>query len=285
MGPPAERLASSRLVVLDFSGTLSLGAVLFGMPEHLEQALRASGLERLGVTGVPFFWEELVNPTWEEGSTTRRGYALVLADRLKQVFAWQDDRPAAREATAVVERFLGSYLRHSTIDPAWRRVIAGILERGDTDVVVATDHYAEFTGHIVGELRALGLAAAPILQARADHRVLVANSADLGCHKATPGFWERVKDARRHGMPAVVVMVDDFGLNEQPLDAYAAPAKARERLDASADILRRAYAARVAVFAFFLDRRPDATGGALRRRYQALIERAEAFVLAELEAA
>jgi hypothetical protein len=207
----------------------------------------------------------------------------VLADRLKQVFSWHEDHPAAREATAAVGRLLGSYRRHSTIDPAWRSGIAGILGRGDTDVVVATDHYAEFTEHIVGELRALGLAAAPALEARPDDRVLVANSADLGCHKATPGFWERLKGTQRRATTAAVVVVDDFGLNEQPLDAYAAPAKARERLNDSAEILRRTYAARVLVFPFFLDRGHDASSEALRHRYHALIERAEAFVLSELE--
>jgi len=285
VGPAVQRLPSSRLVVLDFSGTLSLEAVLFGVPEHLEQELRASGLERLGVTSVAFFWEALVNPTWEEGSTTHRGYTRVLADRLKQILSWQDDHPAAREATAAVERFLSSYLRHSTIDPAWRRSFAAILERDDTDVVVATDHYAEFTGHIVDELRAIDVPAVPALQAGPGDHVLVANSADLGCHKATPAFWERLKGARRRAATAIVAVVDDFGLNEQPLDAYAAPAKARKRLDDSVEILRHTYAARVAVFPFFLDRGDDVRGETLQRRYRALIARAEAFVRSELDKA
>lgn len=283
VAPQDPRPAHPRLVVLDYSGTLSLGAVLFGSAENLQRELRASGLERLGVISTAFFWDELVNPTWEEGSTTRRGYRRVLYDRLRQIFSWPEDHPMAREATVAAERFVGSYLRHATIDPAWRSVIAGVLERGDTVVIVATDHYAEFTDHIVAELRALGLAAAPALRADADCRLLVANSADLGWHKATPGFWERLKEIGHPVTASVVVLVDDLGLNEQPMDAYAAPAKAKQRLKDSVQLLRRAYAARVAAFSFFLDHGPDARGEALQGQFRALIERAEAFIRSEFE--
>ena len=271
------------MVVLDFSGTLSLGAVLFGATEHLEQELRTSGLAQVGVSDAAFFWEELVNPTWEEGSTTPRGYKRVLYDRLRQVLGWPADHPTAREAAIAVERFVDSYLRHATIDPAWRDVIARILERDDTHVIVASDHYAEFTDHIVSELRALGLPAVPALRATAGCRLLVANSADLGCHKATPGFWERLKPAGQDVKPSVVVLVDDLGLNEEPLDAYAAPARAKQRLRDSVQVISRVYGTRVAVFPFFLDRQPDTPCEVLRTRYHALIDRAQAFIRTELE--
>jgi len=271
------------MVVLDFSGTLSLGAVLFGATEHLEQELRTSGLAQVGVSDAAFFWEELVNPTWEEGSTTTRGYKRVLYDRLRQVLGWPVDHPTARAAVAAVERFVDSYLHHAAIDPTWRDVIARILERDDTCVIVASDHYAEFTGHIVSELQALGLPAAPALRATAGCRLLVANSADLGCHKATPGFWERLKGAGQDVKPSVVVLVDDLGLNEEPLDAYAAPARARQRLRDSVEVLSRVYGTRVGVFPFLLHRQPDTACEVLRTRYHALIDRAEAFIRTELE--
>ena len=61
-------------IVLDYSGTLSIGAVLFSTPERLAEALRQSGLANLGVTTPAAFWDQIVNPTWEKGSTTSAGY-------------------------------------------------------------------------------------------------------------------------------------------------------------------------------------------------------------------
>ena len=70
------------ILLFDFSGTLSLEAVEFSRPENLVQALKGSGLAALGVTSTIFFWDEIVYPTWIEGSTTARGYQAVLVDRI-----------------------------------------------------------------------------------------------------------------------------------------------------------------------------------------------------------
>ncbi len=61
------------LIVFDFSGTLSLTAVEFGKSEKLVPVLEKSGLVKLGVASEAFFWDEIVYPTWVEGSTTGRG--------------------------------------------------------------------------------------------------------------------------------------------------------------------------------------------------------------------
>ena len=71
----------SSLVIFDYSGTLSLEAPCFGRPENLGPALAESGLSGLGVSPENF-WERIVNPTWEEGSTTAIGYQRLLAARI-----------------------------------------------------------------------------------------------------------------------------------------------------------------------------------------------------------
>lgn len=73
------------LVMLDFSGTLSIETVRFGQPENLECALLDSGLWALGVDSLKIFWEEIVSPTWERGSTTQIGYVQLLIDAVTRL--------------------------------------------------------------------------------------------------------------------------------------------------------------------------------------------------------
>jgi hypothetical protein len=71
-------MAAYRWILLDYSGTLSLGALMFGRPDRLLPELKRCGLYSLGVTGLDVFWNRIVNPTWTEGSTTPAGYRGVM---------------------------------------------------------------------------------------------------------------------------------------------------------------------------------------------------------------
>ncbi|MBZ0285030.1 MAG: hypothetical protein K8L97_30120 [Anaerolineae bacterium] len=70
----------TNLVVLDYSGTLSIDITMFGRTDILIKALKRSGLWNLGVENEGIFWGQIVNPTWTEGSLTQIGYkALIVA--------------------------------------------------------------------------------------------------------------------------------------------------------------------------------------------------------------
>ncbi|MBE0555684.1 MAG: hypothetical protein IH628_00495, partial [Proteobacteria bacterium] len=59
------------VLIFDYSGTLSLEMPRFARAENLRRALAETGLAAVGVTGPEIFWDEIVNPTWVEGSTTQ----------------------------------------------------------------------------------------------------------------------------------------------------------------------------------------------------------------------
>lgn len=261
-------MSERALVVLDYSGTLSLGAVLFGRDESLLGALQESGLWELGVSSVQTFWQEIVNPTWEVGSTTACGYRRILCQRVRALAEARGLRPAAEDLQARAGAFVERYLAHSAIDAAWGPLLRDLAARPTVTTVVATDHYAEATAHIVAELEALGVAAAPALEGRAAP-FLVANSADLGAHKADRAFWERVKSALGAGRLRRAAVVDDFGANEQPLDRYADRARVQERVRATVEMLAGVFGAPVEVFRFWLP-----AGEAVMGAYRDLIRQA-----------
>ena len=272
-------------VVLDFSGTLSLEATLFGREENLLQALRASGLWRLGVRDVAFFWSQIVAPTWQEGSTTPKGYRRVLAERLGEL-APQGVQGSEAERLAAAERFVARYLAHTTIVPAWGPVLKRLQQRPHTRLIVGSDHYAEATAHIVEQLHALGVAAAPAgMPGAVGEAVLVANSADLGHPKASRPFWEALK--RTHAPePTTILLVDDFGANENPLDRYADPTQVAARQKQTIELLSFVLGAQVIAFAFLLDDplRVRSTVQALEKRYHVLIDQAARFLFNHLSA-
>ena len=74
-----------KLIIFDYSGTLSLESTMFGRPDYLMKQLRESGLADLGVTSPDIFWKEIVNPTWVEGSTTQVGYKKIIEDRISAI--------------------------------------------------------------------------------------------------------------------------------------------------------------------------------------------------------
>ena len=153
------------LLVLDFSGVLSLAAVCFGMPDRLDQALRHSGLWELGVDGARY-WSDVVKPTWEVGSTTRTPYAYLVAQRVQSPHVAFDD------ALRCAEQFVQAYMQASVIDPVWRALFDGLQAAHSITPLIATDHYAEATAHIAQQIAAMGWRAAA-LQTDASGRVLM----------------------------------------------------------------------------------------------------------------
>jgi hypothetical protein len=281
-----------RLLVLDFSGTLSLEAALFGSEASLVEALKLSGLWEIGLDSTEAFWKGVVDPTWQEGSTTGIGYTALLVRRLREWAAGRGETPDGGALQAAAARFVEEYLRHSAVDPAWGPAIHRLLRNPGLWVIVATDHYTEATGHVLRQLSSLGLGGAPLLQPGAQ-RVLVANSADLGHPKATREFWAEVHRVRRLD-PARVVLIDDFGLNEQARDEYAHPWAVARRRDETVAALTSVFAVPVRVFPFFLGAAGpvavlrSALAGAparkehLMRRYRRLISEASDFASREL---
>ncbi|WP_322513449.1 hypothetical protein [Chloroflexus sp.] len=248
---------NNTLLILDFSGTLSLEAVRFGAPQRLEAALRESGLWALGVN-ADRYWNELVVPTWDAGSTTRIGLAALLARRLRELGA-----PAGAAARRA-RRFTQMYMAASVIDPAWQPLFAALHNLSHVLPLIATDHYAEATAQIAAQLAILGWQAIA-LQLRNERIVrqrigrtnsnavaVVANSAHLGVTKANPLFWQRVRAGLRANITKIAV-VDDFGASENTADFYANPARVERRRQQTIAALEQTFAVPVTVIPFVID--------------------------------
>jgi putative lipoic acid-binding regulatory protein len=244
------------LVVFDYSGTLSLAAVAFGRPDRLREQLDASGLAALGIASPGVFWDEVVGPTWTEGSTTPVGYRGVMARRIRERCGVRPGDPADDRIRDAVSRFVGAYLGQSRIDLRWQPLLNALTSNPDVQLLVATDHYAEATDYIVGYLRDGGLTARAIRDEpeapAAPARILVANSADLGAPKASRAFWEQ----SRRLLPARmdrVILIDDFGFNEQAGDSYGARQKVAERMAKTAFLLEEVFDGAVEVVPFMIE--------------------------------
>lgn len=260
------------LAVLDFSGTLSLGAARFAAPWRLSDELRRSGLADLGIASPEVFWDALVNPTWDRGSTTTEGYVTVLSTAAVAHLRKRDTAVDDAAVRTAVQRFADRYFAASTIEDAWRPWLHRLVDLLRTAVVVATDHYAEATAHIVGQLADLDVNAvavrpdtpgshteppAPSSDAPGHERaVLVANSADIGCHKQSSAFWHPVADIV--GTLDRVVVIDDFGANEAEADAYADDTRVQRRRQATTSLLAEVFDAEVTACQFVIAGDDDA---------------------------
>ncbi len=246
-------MKTERLVVFDYSGTLSLGSVRFAAPGTLMKELEESGLAALGVETVEFFWREIVAPTWEEGSTTKAGYARMIEKRLGEIFPGRErtDGETARAAA----RFVGSYLRHSAPDRRWEPLLRDLLSRDGTRVVIATDHYGEATAAILRHLEGLGLPARAAADAPGEGPapgIVVANSADVGHPKEDRRFWEILKRKERLETVRRTLCVDDFGGNEGEGDRYGVPEKVKKREEQTRRVLEAAFPGDVRILPFLL---------------------------------
>jgi len=243
-----------KLVIFDYSGTLSPDAVRFAEDDNLTEELERSGLAALGVGDPETFWNEIANPTWQEGSTTPVGYGEVIFRRIKEAFF-----PAVldEEVRVIAARFVDSYLTHSPIDDRWRPILEKLGEDPAVMTVIATDHYAEATGYIVRYLGEMGAGAMSLKDAPGAAPFGVANSADMGAHKADRAFWEVLRGSLQLDAVRSVLIVDDFGFNEEAGDSYADRQKVDGRKDATLALLEGVFGVPVYRVSFMWERGGD----------------------------
>ncbi len=244
-----------KMVIFDWSGTLSPEAVRFAEDENLKRELERSGLASLGIVTPENFWNEIVNPTWEEGSTTPVGYTEMIVRRIRAAFspAVPDDRIRASAA-----RFVDSYLTNSPIDGRWRPVLQQLGNNPSVVTIIATDHYAEATGYLLRFLTEMDIPAVPLGDAPgARTPFIVANSADLGVHKADPAFWETIQNSL--GLKAIsrVLIIDDFGFNEVTGDSYGERLRVEERKRATLALLEGVFGVPASCVPFMWERTSD----------------------------
>jgi hypothetical protein len=237
---------SGKLIIFDYSGTLSLGAVVFSRSDNLIGHLQKSGLFELGVDNAALFWS-IVNATWLKGSTTRLGYKAVMQEYIAELFPQKAIAKQA-EISRSVANFVDAYFDHSQIDKHWRLILQKLSLDKTVDVIIATDHYAEATAAVINHLARWDIQAVP-LAAAVQSNFVVANSADIGRHKAHQQFWQTVKNVLRQNYNRVL-LIDDFGQNEQPDDAYVDSIKINERRQRTVKILRNIFAADVESISF-----------------------------------
>jgi phosphoglycolate phosphatase-like HAD superfamily hydrolase len=258
------QFAEKMLVIFDYSGTLSLEAPRFGRPANLVRALAESGLFSLGVTTPEIFWEEIVGPTWIQGSTTAIGYKRVMAERIAALGLAPGATGA--EITAAASRFVDRYLDHSRIDPHWRPLLEKLTGYPGAAVVIATDHYAEATETIIRYLHSWDIPARKAGE-EAEPRLspfFIANSADIGFWKADRRFWEVLKSRFSPETVRSVLIIDDFGSNEDQGDSYGEWARIEARQEKTFAVLGEIFQAGVEVIPFFLKGRERKDSPSLR---------------------
>ncbi|MFO7952907.1 MAG: hypothetical protein R6U91_08935 [Bacillota bacterium] len=265
------------LVIFDFAGTLSLDTVLFSRNEVISRALEESGLAELGVTDPGTFWSEVVGPTWEKGSTTDTGYVNILSRQIKTKFSNPEKPLSYSQVQEAAAKFTENYFAHSQIDPKWKSTFDYLSGINKARVIIATDHYAEATKHIANELKKLGFAANPVSRAPKNQKINIANSADLGFNKSTSEFWSTLHKALGTMPYNNILLIDDFGFNEQEEDVYGGKNKALSRRDKTTAILKEIFQTGHYTFPFFLER-SGTDSEALKQNYHRLIEQAHAFI-------
>jgi len=250
-----------KLVIFDYSGTLSLEAPRFARPVNLLSALAESGLAKLGVATLEAFWGEIVGPTWTRGSTTTTGYKRVMAERIEALGLAPD--VAGAEIAEASSRFVDFYLDHSRIDPRWRPMLETLAGNPGACVVIATDHYAEATETIIHNLHSWNIPArnagekggtAPdsLQKNRELSPLFIANSADIGFWKADRRFWGVLKSRLPLETVRSVLIIDDFGFNEEQGDSYGQRARVEARQKETAASLREIFQTSLTVIPFFL---------------------------------
>jgi len=272
-----------KFVLLDFSGTLSIEAVNFGQTETLYSYLEKSGLVELGVASETFFWNEIVTPTWPEGSTTRRGYAGIIADRIISLSADGNNLQRNLAVQKAASLFMASYFDHCRIDPAWKNILRSLQNDPSTQVAVVTDHYAEATAMITDRMAAWDIDAIPLEKAAKGTKnpLIIANSADVGFHKIDCRFWRAFHDRLFHHDhdDVRILFIDDFGANEAIGDNYGnnqfTPREERTR-----KAIKKVWGNSVDVYPFIIRfAKTDPPQAAERKKlYSSLVEKALAYI-------
>jgi len=150
-----------------------------------------------------------------------------------------------------VSAFVDSYLKHSRIDTRWKPVLRRINAHPSIRAVIATDHYAEATGAIMRLLGDWQIKAVTATEAASNPQVasfIVANSADIGFHKVDPRFWQSLKTDLRLDVIHRILIIDDFGYNEQDADDYSNRQKVDARMKETVMTLETVFSAAIDVF-------------------------------------
>jgi hypothetical protein len=195
-----------KLIIFDYSGTLSLEMAEFARPDYLMRQLKSSGLFALGVDSAALFWG-IVNATWTKGSTTGLRYKKVMRERILELFP-EIAGSRQPEVSSAVSNFADAYLEHSRIDEHWRPVFEILSSDKSVQVIIATDHYAEATDAIIVQLAQWDLQAMAVT-GNCPSNIIVANSADIGVHKDRQQFWRIIKDALQQKYRRIL-LIDDF---------------------------------------------------------------------------
>ena len=244
------------LIILDYSGTLSPESTLFGRPDYLMKQLKESGLTDLGVTSPRIFWEQIVNPTWVEGSTTQVGYKKLIKDKISAILYQNMSIVSNAKISDAASLFVDSYLSHSRIDGRWQPVLEKFNSYPSVRAIIATDHYAEATGYILQffeELHVQAVAAGAAMAAPGSKAVIVANSADLGFHKDNLRFWEILKNGLYMGGVRRILLIDDFGCNEAKGNSYSAAEKVDQRKRVTVRLLQEIFSVEVQAVPFIIE--------------------------------
>ena len=245
-----------KLIIFDYSGTLSRESTLFGRSDYLMKQLKESGLTDLGVTSPSIFWEQIVNPTWVEGSTTQVGYKKIIGDRISSIFLQNKSAVSRMKISHAASLFVDSYLNHSRIDRRWQPILDKFNKHPSIRAIIATDHYAEATGCILQfleELHIKSVSARAAMATPGSTAIIVANSADLGFHKDSLRFWEILKNGLHMDEVRHLLIIDDFGSNEQKDDSYRAEEKVEQREGDTVRLLQEVFSAKVQAIPFIID--------------------------------
>ena len=266
------KLEPTTLAIFDYSGTLSLGAVKFGQAGNLERHLTKSGLARIGIDTSERYWDAVVNPTWARASTSAAGFLSITAERIRGLAI---PGTSSMFVEAAVSKFMAAYMHHSNIDAGWRPLLADIEVRPDTLCLIATDHYAEATEAIRTHLADLGIPSTPIARRKMTTEkpgFMVANSADIGYAKASNRFWQAVRNACPTGPLKQLLLVDDFGVNEQSASDYPATGPGEDRIQATRQALDDVFGPDSQIIHFIAGGNPEAAiaaaGQAVRKALQ-----------------
>ncbi|ADN01592.1 hypothetical protein [Spirochaeta thermophila] len=234
------------LVILDYSGTVSLESVRFGTEERLRKALEESGLAALEVT-PSFLWKQVIETFWDRASKGGITYVESIVRALGTVC----EAPEAQREQAA-RAFVRSYLRASTVDPVWARFLR--IAGPHLPILIATDHYLEAEQAILAHLEDEGIAARPWPDA--SEGCMVACSARIGARKEETTFWEEVR--RAYGShPRVIHLVDDFGANEAPARRHPLTRRLQGRIERISTALLPLEAREVTIHPFVLPRLDD----------------------------
>jgi hypothetical protein len=249
-------MSPEKLIVFDYSGTLSLAASLFARPDCLMKQLEESGLKEFGIDSPSIFWEQIVNPTWIEGSTTSAGYKKILENRISAILHQNMSILSCVKISDAVSAFVDRYLSHSRIDRRWESVLCKLNVHPSIKVIIATDHYAEATNTIIKFLDEFHIRAATAKEAFLNPQrasFVIANSADMGVHKANSRFWEILKSNLNMGAIRYILIIDDFGYNEQEGDRYGKRENVDIRKDRTVKMLESVFPAEVHVIPFMIE--------------------------------